>query len=106
MDDVGRIGEFASDKMRNSTLPGRMVSLPSLIRFHRRQAGLSQVELAELAGVSRRVVQDVESGGDGITWRNLCAILRTLNVTLIPEGPLVADWKKTAREEEGVEVRT
>jgi HTH-type transcriptional regulator / antitoxin HipB len=72
-----------------------MVSLDSLISFHRRQAGLSQIELAELAGVSRRVVQSVESGQTGISWRNLCAILRTLNVTLTPEGPLVDAWKET-----------
>jgi HTH-type transcriptional regulator / antitoxin HipB len=76
-----------------------MVSLDSLICFHRRQAGLSQIELAELAGVSRRVIQDVESGLEGISWRNLSAVLRTLNITLVPQGPLVEAWKETLPKE-------
>lgn len=80
-----------------------MISLSSLIRFHRREAGLSQIALAELAGVSRRVVQDVESGEEGISWKNLCAILRTLNITLEPQGPMVDAWKELRPEEEGGE---
>jgi DNA-binding XRE family transcriptional regulator len=33
-----------------------------MISWHRRRAGLSQVELARHAGVSRYVVQDLEAG--------------------------------------------
>ena len=71
-----------------------MIRICSLIKFHRRHAGLSQLELAEMAGVSRKVVQSVEAGQDGISWRNLCAILNQLNVDLKPSGPLVEDWKE------------
>jgi len=81
-----------------------MIPLDSLIRFHRCQAGLSQIELAEIADVSRIVVQAVESGEVGIKWRNLCAILEVLNIRLEPQGPLVAAWRETVQsnlEDEG-----
>jgi len=79
-----------------------MIPIDSLIKFHRRHAGLSQQEMAEMAGVSRKVVQSVEAGQEGISWRNLCAILHLLNVDLKPSGPLVEAWKEQEpRLEEG-----
>lgn len=72
---------------------GPILDLASLIRFHRRRAGLSQIELATLADVSRKVVQELESGGEGVAWRNVRAVLSTLNVSLHPAGPLIAEWQ-------------
>ena len=45
--------------------------LASLMSYHRKQAGLSQVELARHAEVSRNVVQDLEAGKQRASWRNL-----------------------------------
>lgn len=70
----------------------RMMNLSSLIRFHRKAAGLSQIELAALANVSRKVVQCIESGGEQVAWKNVQAVLAVLNVTLTPTGPLVSQW--------------
>ncbi len=72
-----------------------MIDLGDLIRFHRRQANLSQVDLAQISGVSRIVIQSIEAGEDGIRWRNLCAILEVLNISLVPRGPLVDAWLET-----------
>jgi transcriptional regulator with XRE-family HTH domain len=69
--------------------------LASLIVFHRKEAGLSQSELADHAGVSRYVVQDLEAATGRTTWRKLQAVLTVLNLRLEPEGPLVATWRKT-----------
>ncbi|MFZ9938541.1 MAG: helix-turn-helix domain-containing protein [Luteolibacter sp.] len=69
--------------------------LASLIAFHRKEAGLSQVELAGHAGVSRYVVQDLEAGGGRTTWGKLQAVLRVLNLRLEPEGPLVDQWRQS-----------
>ena len=66
--------------------------LASMVRFHRKRAGLSQVELASMAAVSRKVVQDIEAGRDGVSWRNLTLVLAVLNVHLKPEGPLIDEW--------------
>ncbi len=75
--------------------------LASLIRYHRKQAGLSQVELALHAEVSRNVVQDLEAGRERASWRNLQAVLGVLNIRLEPAGPLVEAWRNEAGKETG-----
>lgn len=67
--------------------------LSSLIRYHRKKAQLTQSELAELAGVSRTVVQDLETCKGRTTWGNLMSVLSILNISLQPVGPLVDQWK-------------
>jgi transcriptional regulator with XRE-family HTH domain len=74
----------------------QLEDLASLIRFHRKQAGLSQIGLARHAGVSRNVVQDLEAGRDRTTWRNLQAVLGILNLRFEPAGPLVGLWSSSA----------
>jgi transcriptional regulator with XRE-family HTH domain len=71
--------------------------LASLIAHHRKEAGLSQAELARHAGVSRYVVQDLEAGTGRTTWGKLQAVLEILNLRLEPEGPLVESWRKTLK---------
>ena len=68
--------------------------LASLICWHRKQAGLSQEELARHAGVSRYVVQDLEGGMGRTTWKKLIPVLEVLNLSLEPKGPLVESWKE------------
>jgi HTH-type transcriptional regulator / antitoxin HipB len=75
--------------------------LASLILYHRKQAGLSQVELARHAGVSRSIVQDLEAGKQRASWRNLQAVLEVLNLRLEPVGPLVEMWKSHETREAG-----
>jgi transcriptional regulator with XRE-family HTH domain len=72
------------------------MNLPSLVRFHRKAANLSQIELAALANVSRKVVQCIESGGEQVAWKNVQAVLAVLNVMLRPTGPLVSQWQAGA----------
>lgn len=72
----------------------------SLIVFHRKKAGLTQIELAKLSGVSRFVVQDIEAGTGRTTWRHLESVLSSLNLELEPSGPLVEKWKAQRRAPE------
>ena len=69
------------------------VDLASLVAFHRKKAGLTQIELAELAGVSRFVVQEIEAGKGRTTWQHIVAVLESLNLKLEPSGPLVEEWR-------------
>ncbi len=73
--------------------------LASLISWHRRRAGLSQVELARHAGVSRYVVQDLEAGAGRTTWARIVPVLRVLNLRLDPHGPLVSEWRAETTKE-------
>lgn len=82
---------------QDATLPPvRSISedLDSLITYHRKAAGLSQVELSSLAGVSRKVVQSLEAGSTKVSWANVLAVLRILNISPEPVGPLVDRWRK------------
>ena len=72
--------------------------LASLISWHRRRAGLSQIALARHAGVSRYVVQDLEAGAGRTTWARMVPVLRALNIQLLPQGPLVNEWRAETKE--------
>lgn len=56
--------------------------LSLLVRTHRKTAGLSQNELAELAGVGKTLVFDLEKGHEGIQLQNLKKILKVLNIRI------------------------
>ncbi|MBU4446813.1 type II toxin-antitoxin system Y4mF family antitoxin [bacterium] len=64
----------------------------SIIRFHRRKAGLTQKQLATLAGVGKSAVFDIEKGKNTIRLNTLTAILSVLNIRLEPESPLMEQW--------------
>lgn len=72
----------------------RTEDLASLVAFHRKKGGLTQIELAELAGVSRFVVQQIEAGTGRTTWKHIGPVLNSLNLKLEPSGPLVTEWRK------------
>jgi len=67
-------------------------NIGSIIRFHRRKAGLTQKQLATLAGVGKSVVFDIEKGKITIRLNTLTAILSALNISLEPESPLMEQW--------------
>jgi len=59
-----------------------------IIRFHRKRAGLSQSALADLAGVGKTVVFDVENGKETVRLSTLVKIMGALNITLGWNSPL------------------
>jgi len=63
--------------------------LANTIRKHRKAAGLSQLQLAELAGVGKTVVFDIEKGKETIQLDTLRKILAVLNITAKLTSPLM-----------------
>ncbi|MDA3823359.1 MAG: type II toxin-antitoxin system Y4mF family antitoxin [Bacteroidales bacterium] len=63
--------------------------LANTIREHRKAAGLSQLHLAELAGVGKTVVFDIEKGKDTIQLDTLRKILSVLNISVKLTSPLM-----------------
>ena len=53
-------------------------------------SGLSQAELAKLAGVGKTVVFDLEHGKLSIRYDTLTKILRVLNISIGFDSPLMA----------------
>lgn len=55
---------------------------------HRKVAGLSQLELAELAGVGKTVIFDLEHGKPGVRLDILLKVLHALNIDIQLRSPL------------------
>ena len=70
-----------------------------IVKWHRKQSGLSQKELATLAGVGKTVVFDLEKGKPTVQLNTLTRVLSTLNLTLEVEGPLMADYNAMRKKE-------
>lgn len=62
--------------------------LPTLIRDERERQELSQLGLANLAGVSRTTIVALESGEDNISLGVLVKVARALNLTQLQIGDL------------------
>lgn len=62
--------------------------LGTFIKEHRKQAGLSQLELANLAGVGKTTVFDIEKNKETVRWNNLNAVLKVLNIEVQFKSPL------------------
>jgi y4mF family transcriptional regulator len=56
--------------------------LASLVRKHRKAAGLSQLQLAEMADVGKTAVFDLEKGKETIQLDTLRKILSVLNINV------------------------
>lgn len=63
-------------------------NLGELIKAHRKKAGLSQLELANLAGVGKTTVFDLEKNKETVRWNNLKAVLKVLNIDVQFISPL------------------
>lgn len=63
--------------------------LSKIIRQHRKIAGLSQLQLAELAGVGKTVVFDLEKGKETVQLDTLRKILNALNIKVELTSPIM-----------------
>jgi y4mF family transcriptional regulator len=67
-----------------------------IARYHRKKAGLSQQEVARLAGIGKTAVFDLEKGKESIQLDTLWKVLRVLNITVKLESPLMERYAKEA----------
>lgn len=63
--------------------------ISDLIHFHRKKAGLSRNQLADLADVGKTVIFDIEHGKETIQYQSLAKVLTTLNIRISFESPLM-----------------
>ncbi len=54
--------------------------IASMIRFCRKASGLSQQQLAHIAGVGKTVVFDLEKGKETVQLNSLLKVLEVLNI--------------------------
>jgi HTH-type transcriptional regulator/antitoxin HipB len=65
-----------------------------VVRHHRRRARLSQAQLAELAGVGKTLVFDLEHGKESVQLDSLHKVLSALNIQLCLESPLMPELEE------------
>ncbi|HEU4790620.1 MAG TPA: helix-turn-helix domain-containing protein [Flavobacterium sp.] len=63
-------------------------NLGLFIKEHRKLAGLTQLELANLAGVGKTTVFDIEKNKETVSWNKLLAILKVLNIEIQFKSPI------------------
>jgi HTH-type transcriptional regulator / antitoxin HipB len=72
-----------------------ILEIAAIIKYHRKKAGLSQKELARLAGTGKTAVFDIEKGKESVQLDTLMKILNVLNIRLNLESPLINEFKST-----------
>ena len=60
-----------------------------IIIFHRKKSSLTQKQLADLAGVGKTVVFDIEKGKETVQLNSLLKILSVLNIKLEMKSPIM-----------------
>ena len=56
--------------------------IANLVHYYRKQSGLSQQELARLAGVGKTVIYDIEKGKESVRLNTLVKVLDILNIQM------------------------
>lgn len=68
------------------------------ILFHRKQSGLSRIDLAEIAGVGKTVIYDIEHGKTSVRLNTLLKVMKALNIGFVMVSPLMAAFERSDRE--------
>ena len=60
-----------------------------IVRFHRKQAKLSRINLADIAGVGKTAVYDIENGKATVRLSTLLNVLEALNISVLLDSPIM-----------------
>jgi DNA-binding XRE family transcriptional regulator len=63
--------------------------LSEIVIFHREKSGLTRNQLADLAGVGKTVIFDIEKGKETIRFSTLQKVLKALNIKINFTSPLM-----------------
>lgn len=74
------------------------LQIGAVVKFHRKKARLTQLELARLAEIGKTAVFDLEKGKYTVKLSTLLSILRVLNLRMQFSGPLMALFEKERDE--------
>jgi len=76
----------------------QLQELSKTVRMHRKAAGLSRVQLAELAGTGKTVIYDIEKGKRSVQLDTLQKILKVLNIRIVLTSPLMGNINNSGHE--------
>ena len=64
-------------------------AMSEIVLFHRKKSGLTRNQLADLAGVGKTVIYDIEKGKETIRFSTLQRVLKALNIKITFTSPLM-----------------
>lgn len=70
-------------------------NIGEIVKFHRKQSGLSQLELAKLSAVGKTVIFDIEKGKLSVRLDTLLKVLKALNIQITVESPLIQIFEES-----------
>ncbi len=74
------------------------IEIGALVRFHRNKSGLTQEQLAKLAGVGKTAVFDIEKNKPSVQFDTLRKVLKVLNIGLRFQSPLMDEFEEKRNE--------
>ena len=83
MKNPREVNELTARAVRSSNEIGKIV------RLHREKANLTQLELAELSGVGKTVIFDIEKGKSTVKLETLLKVFKTLNISMVLDSPII-----------------
>lgn len=69
-----------------------------IIHFHRKKSGLSQQGLAQLAGLGKTVIFDMEKGKLSVRFDSLLKVFEVLNIKIELDSPLMNLYTESLNE--------
>lgn len=72
--------------------------IAAIVRFHRKKSGLSQEQLAKLAGLGKTVIFDIEKGKLSVRLNTLLKVLEVLNIQIEFQSPLMPLFKESLND--------
>ena len=72
--------------------------IADVVKTHRKAAKLSRVQLAEMAGVGKTVIYDIEHGKESVRLDTIRKVLKVLNIKIILTSPLMENLKSSENE--------
>ena len=76
------------------------IKLSEIIKFHRKQSGLTQIELALMAETGKNMIHEIENGRQSIQFDNLLKILKILNIKIEFKSPLMDSLSEGSTRED------
>jgi len=71
-----------------------MKEIAQVVRFHRKRSGLSRIQLADIAGVGKTLIYDIEHAKETVKFFGLQKVLQALNIQMVLESPIMESYRQ------------
>ena len=76
----------------------KQISIGKMIRFHGKKSGLSRNALAEIAGIGKTSLFNIEHGIGSVQLDTLLKVMKTLNISMSFDSPLMSLFRESEDE--------